>query len=358
MNADISSDEPARDACNDEPLQCMIDVDTSSFPPAEQFDLFRSWYTGIADIELMQREARSFPVHQKVWNLGKLTLLHLKTPEYRYGWRHLSNPAIDDWSLLLALPQFPSSEGNLGFSDFSVQSFADPFEYVTEKNDFLVLFMPRNLDFIQSFKIEIRENAKTFLADYLLLLHRSLSDLRGADVPNVAAASTSLLAACLTKSRDNSVEAQRPIDAVIMSRASKIIAKQLTNPELASNLLCRELGLSRSGLYRIFEPVGGVSTYIRRERLRKTRMALANSSDRRPISTIAEQFGFLDPSTYSRMFKKEFGVSPREAREEGELTTTFTLSADPTDRTHTASDLLLGNWQMQEQSQANNRQRV
>ena len=77
------------------------------------------------------------------------------------------------------------------------------------------------------------------------------------------------------------------------------------------------VGVSRSRLYRIFKPVGGVSNYVRRKRLLKTRDALADSSDRRTISGIAEEWGFTDPSTYSRMFKSEFGMSPKEARELG-----------------------------------------
>jgi AraC-like DNA-binding protein len=70
-------------------------------------------------------------------------------------------------------------------------------------------------------------------------------------------------------------------------------------------------------LYRIFEPLGGVSTYIRQQRLLKTRDALADSSDRRSISRIAEEWGFVDPSAYSRAFRHEFGISPSEARQEG-----------------------------------------
>ncbi len=50
-----------------------------------------------------------------------------------------------------------------------------------------------------------------------------------------------------------------------------------------------------------------------------TRDALADSSDRRSISRIAEEWGFTDPPAFSRAFRHEFGVSPREAREEGWL---------------------------------------
>ncbi len=331
---------PSKEAHSDGPLQCTLEMDTSSVSSAEQFDLFRKWNAGIAEVTLLEDERRSFPAHQMVWNLGKLTFTHLEAPDIRYGWRHLSRPVIDNWCLHLPLPKSRPVGGNSEAGVLGSQSLADPFECVSERSDHLALCIPRSLHFIQSSAIEVRENSKRFLTDYMLLLKRSLPDLNGADVPNIAAATTSLLAACLMPSRDHIAEAQRPIEAVIMNRASKIIAEHLADPALTPDLLCRELGVSRSGLYRIFEPVGGVSTYIRRARLRKTRDALADISDGRPISTIAEQWGFMDPSTYSRMFKKEFGISPREARAEGWLSVKF---ARPTDGAPTLRSLLLGN---------------
>lgn len=329
-----------KEAHSHEPLRCTIQMDTSSVPPAEQFDLFRTWNAGIAEVKLLQEESRSFLAHQMVWDLGRLTFTHLKVPDTRYGWRHLSKPVIDNWCLHVPLPQSRPFGRNLEAGDPDLQSFADPFECVFEKSDHLALCIPRNLHFIQSSRIEVREKSKQFLRDYVLLLHHSVPDWRSADVPHIAAATVSLLAACLTPSRDHIAEAQRPINAVIMNRASQTIAKHLADPALTPDLLCREIGISRSGLYRIFEPVGGVSAYIRRARLRKTRDALADSSDRRTIATIAEQWGFTDSSTYSRMFRKEFGISPREARAEGSLSVKF---APPLDGVPTLRNLLLGN---------------
>lgn len=332
--------ESSRATHGDEPLRCTIEMDTSSVPPAEQFDLFRSWNVGVAEVSLLDEGCRSFLAHQMVWSLGKLTFTYLNVPDVRYGWRHLSKPTIDNWYLRLPLPKSRAVGENLAAGSLDLQSLADPFECVSERSDHLALYVPRNLQFIQSSRIAISENAKQFLVDYMLLLHRSLPGLRNADQPHIAAATTSLLAACLMPSRDHTAEAQRPIEAVIMNRVSQIIATHLADPALTPELLCREIGVSRSSLYRIFEPLGGVSTYIRRARLRKTRDSLGDISDGRSISTIAEQWGFMDPSAYSRMFRKEFGVSPREARAEGWLGVKF---ARPTNGVPTLHSLLLGN---------------
>ncbi len=326
-------------ANSDARLRCAIEMDTCLVPPVEQFDLFRSWNAGIAEVRLLEEKSRSFLAHQMVWGFGKLTLTHLTVPNVCYGWRHLRKPSIDNWCLHLPLPKSLPPGSNLEAGGLGLQSFADPFECVFGKSDHLALCIPRNLHFIQSPRIEVREQSKRFLIDYLLLLYRSLSDLRSADVPHIAAATTSLLAACLMPSHDHIAEAQRPIEAAIMDRAFKVIAKHLADPALTPDLLCREIGVSRSRLYRIFEPVGGVSTCIRRARLRKTRDMLADSSAGRPISAIAELWGFMDPSTYSRMFKKEFGISPREVRGEGWLGVKATR---PIDGTPTLRSLLLG----------------
>lgn len=333
----------------DEPLRCDVDVDTSSTPPGDQFDLFRSWHRDVAEPELLQERDHSFPAHEMVWDLGTLTIMFLELPGngYRQRWRHLKKPKIDNWYLSLALSGSGKAGESLQAGKIGLQSLAAPFECVTEDDAFIALFMPCNLDFIQSARMEIREESKEFLRDYMLLLHRSLADLRIADVPHIVAATTSLLAACLSPSRDHLVEAQRVIEAVIMERASKIVAKSLADPGLTPDALCRDLGVSRSQLYRIFEPVGGVWSYIRRKRLVRTRDMLADISDSRPISAIAEAWGFTDPSTFSRMFRREFGITPREARVEGwqnAKPASFRHLRQPGDKTRTLSDLLLGNY--------------
>jgi len=348
MDAKVHASERPGNTGGEELLKCAFEVDTRSASPAEQFDLFRSWHERVADAELLQERIHSFPAHEKAWDLGTLIAVTLELPGsgYRYRWRHLKKATIDNWCLFLPLSRSRNPGGNPAAGKPVLESYAEPFEYVTEDDAFFAFFMPHNLPFLQSPRVEIREEAKGLLADYMLLLHRSIPDLRVADIPHVVTATTSLFAACLSLSHDRFVEAQHAIDSVIVERASKIIGQKLNDPNLTPDKLCRELGVSRSRLYRIFEPVGGVSNYIRRKRLLKTRDILADSSDGRPISTVAEDWGFTDPSTYSRMFRKEFGITPKEARVEGwrgvQLVTPQQIS-QPDDRIKTLSDLLLRN---------------
>lgn len=322
-----------------DPLRCTLEMDTSPAPAAEQFGLFRNWYAGVADIKPSQSAPLPFPTHQRAWSFGRLTLTHLSAPKVSFGWQNLHNPTIDSWCLHLVQPRAQLRVGAKA-PTLSLCSLADPFWGFSERSDHIALYVPRNLRIIPSSQIALRDEATQFLMDYMLALFRQLPNLRNADVGHIDVAITNLLAACLVPSRDHTANAQRPIEAVILSRASRVIEEHLADPALTPNLICREIGVSRSRLYRIFEPIGGISSYVRRERLRKTRDALENSSDRRPIFTIAEQWGFWDPSTYSRMFKKEFGVSPSDARAGGFR---GVVSARSTDAT-TLRDLLFSNY--------------
>jgi AraC-like DNA-binding protein len=64
----------------------------------------------------------------------------------------------------------------------------------------------------------------------------------------------------------------------------------------------------------LFEVHGGVALCIQRERLAAAHRALSDPADLRSISEIAESVGLFDPSSFSRMFRRNYGISPRDLR--------------------------------------------
>lgn len=317
MDARVSSAGILADPFADKPLRCAIDVDTSSVPPAEQFNFYRTWHAGIADIQLLRAERPVFPARQQVWQLGDLALSTIEMPGSGYDirWELRKRPLLDHW--VLSVPFFRSLGDDMIAGKPRMTCLALPDSGLTHDDLIVLLFLPRTLPATNSSRIEASDAALNFLADYMLLLHRSIPDLREGDIPHIVTATANLFAAALTPSDDHLAAAHGPINVVATARVAQVIMQSLSDHDLTPDKLCRAVGISRSHLYRIFEPVGGVSNYIRRKRLLKTRDALADSSDRRTISNIAEEWGFTDPSTYSRMFKSEFGVTPKEARELG-----------------------------------------
>ncbi|MDQ2705873.1 MAG: helix-turn-helix domain-containing protein, partial [Pseudomonadota bacterium] len=195
----------------------------------------------------------------------------------------------------------------------------------------LTLFIPHDLfastaTLHRMLDVRLEGGLGKLLADYLFLLDRSLADLKPAEIPYIVEATRSLVAVCLAPSRDRLMEAQTPVDATLLARARRVIDDRLTDRDLTSQALCAALGVSRSRLYRIFEPLGGVASYIRRQRLLRTRDALSDAADTRSISRIAEEWGFIDASAYSRTFRHEFGISPKEARNIGWASDGFVMA--------------------------------
>lgn len=78
--------------------------------------------------------------------------------------------------------------------------------------------------------------------------------------------------------------------------------------------LCRDLGVSRSNLYRAFGSEGGVRHQIQMRRLRRARALLLEPGETRSLAALALATGFADKSHLSRQFKQAFGLTPGQFR--------------------------------------------
>jgi len=98
----------------------------------------------------------------------------------------------------------------------------------------------------------------------------------------------------------------------------KIIEQNLTDPDLCPGMVARMGGISPRHLHRLFKGDGlSFGGWVRRRRLSEARRQLANKgfSDN-SIIEIAFQWGFNDAAHFSRTFRQEFGLSPREYRKQ------------------------------------------
>ena len=91
---------------------------------------------------------------------------------------------------------------------------------------------------------------------------------------------------------------------------SNIIHSEIDNPEMNSTFLADKMAMSISQLSRKLNGITGYSTisYVLQLKLNKAKKMLADDSI--SITEVSDACGFYDASYFSRVFKKEFGISP------------------------------------------------
>ncbi len=99
-----------------------------------------------------------------------------------------------------------------------------------------------------------------------------------------------------------------------LDKLNLFIESELDNPRFSIDFLCKNLGMSRTQLYRIIKEQTklSVSLYIRKVRIEKAKHLLLTSNQR--ISEIADNVGISSPQNFSKYFTDEFGISPTEFR--------------------------------------------
>lgn len=100
----------------------------------------------------------------------------------------------------------------------------------------------------------------------------------------------------------------------IVKQLKEMVLSDLENATAGMANLCKQLGVSRTKLHNKVKATTGLSStiYIRKIRLQKANHFLMNSDI--SVSEVAYRCGFKDPNFFSRVFKREYGVSPSSAR--------------------------------------------
>lgn len=97
-----------------------------------------------------------------------------------------------------------------------------------------------------------------------------------------------------------------------VARAREYIEARYSDPEWRISELCRALSLSHPYLCRIFRRSEGISPerYLLRHRMTVAKRLLR--SGEHTVGMVAFLCGYTDAAQFSRMYKREHGVSPRE----------------------------------------------
>ncbi|OBG26668.1 helix-turn-helix domain-containing protein [Mycobacterium sp. 852002-51057_SCH5723018] len=125
-----------------------------------------------------------------------------------------------------------------------------------------------------------------------------------------------LLRAVITTHLDAVDLGKESLQATLVARIMEYVQMHLREPDLDAARIAAEHHISERQLYRILAAEGiSLGDWIRTRRLEGVRRDLALPFLKDPISAISRRWGFTDASSFARMFRTKFGVSPSEWRE-------------------------------------------
>ncbi len=153
----------------------------------------------------------------------------------------------------------------------------------------------------------IAESVETLTLDELRPLELALAEF--------------LVASLAAHDKEGSFSGLTPSQAAIFSRVCRTIESRLADPDLGLTSIAKEERVSPRYLQKLFEAVGqNFSIYLRSRRLERCRAELVNPLyEKVSIADVCFRWGFNDPAYFSRVFREQYGASPRTFRHEAGL---------------------------------------
>jgi AraC-like DNA-binding protein len=154
-------------------------------------------------------------------------------------------------------------------------------------------------------------------ATYLQRLETRCDVFERTDTESVAQASVELVRALLTTHIDATELGREAMHATLQLRIIEYLRAHLHEPNLSAAQVASEHHISVRQLYKVLAAAQiGLGDWIRTERLEACRRDLAERvAHSASIAVIARRWGFADPSSFARMFRTAYGMSPREWRD-------------------------------------------
>lgn len=219
-------------------------------------------------------------------------------------------------------------EATLSAGDFVLYDTARPYElnFDGPTHEVVVFRLPRaalaaqvsNLEDLTATAVPGTCTAGHLLRTMVERLQSDMDELAPSAAVNFSEAIVSMIAAGLRSLPGASARGTSSLTAFHIARVRQYVTDHLRDPALNVGRIAEALGMSPDHLSRLFrtEPVP-LSRMIWQQRLDACRRELSDPRCAgRHVSDIAFAWGFNDATHFGRTFKAQFGLGPREWRQE------------------------------------------
>lgn len=310
-----------------------LQFDLGRLDPADRFERWRSM-VGICEVEPAgPKPSAEFTARGSVWHLGMLVALDLRmgAQTHHRTRRHTRADQLDHYRLALMRRGRQSCDldgrrvvmtpGDMLLVD---QARPECNRFESDDGGNAALYIPREmLDEALPRPMDLHGAvphgaAAGLLADHLRAVVQYAPRMTAGEASAMTAATVSLVAASVAACARNIEQARPAIESTLLRQACRHVDLHLCEDGLSAQSIAAFFKISRTTLYRLFEPMGGVACYIKERRLLRIHAILSESGPPRRIQRVAEDHGFTTFSHFSREFRRLFGYPPSETRCRGE----------------------------------------
>ncbi|WP_072620552.1 helix-turn-helix domain-containing protein [Spirulina major] len=316
----------------------QIQFNSANLPTEHQFDAWRQFLAPSFDVEPMQ-ETTSFSYTLNSYLLDQLivTKTTFDTVQMIRPSRKLSDSDSDFLTLQhYGKGQMQGSLDNgtpllLKSDRIWILDSAHSYQVCGQTDHLIGLIIPRHL-LVDHDKIYTDAPSLSWALNspqgrlVLTAMHtiwQQLPCMTQTDAPIVSAGIMGLLNGLLSNQWNDI--ARRQLQLTTLQVLQRYIQANLHRSDLGVEHLCKAHHCSRATVYRLFQPLGGVMSYIREQRLLGCYQVLKRlqATDSQRVQDVADAWGFTNYANFSRLFKQRFGINPRALKQLSPFATDF-----------------------------------
>ena len=205
--------------------------------------------------------------------------------------------------------------------DLLICDLAQPLATMTSDFSNLTLVVPRRLltplaPSLDARHMNIINGAlpmTELLRKHLQALHHSAPQLSKAQAQTLIAPTLQLAAAAILGAVHEPMQAG--VEQTLAAAMARHAESQLHRSDLSAQQVAAHFGVSVRKLHYLFEARGGFAAYVQKRRLERCREMLTNPEfTQLSLASIAERHGFSHMESFSRAFRRQFGITARSMR--------------------------------------------